>query len=86
MNPMKKEKKAKKEATKSKVGITRKEIRNMIQDTVNKAIANLHVGAPSKKTKKVVKKTSVKLAGRIRKDLKKKKTVKNPVSVAAPTV
>ncbi len=77
MNAMKKEKKALKKAPKAKIGITKKEIRNKIQDSVNQAIADLHIGSPTKKTKKAVKKTSGKLAGKIRKELKKKKPAKN---------
>jgi hypothetical protein len=86
MNIMNKDKKARKKVTKVKIGITKKEIRNKIQDSVNQAIADLHIGSPSKKTKKAVKKTSGKLAGKIRKELKNKKPAKNPETAVVSKV
>lgn len=86
MNAMKKEKKAPKKASKAKIGITKKEIRNKIQDSVNQAIVDLHIGSPSKRTQKDVKKTSGKLAGKIQKELKKKKPAKNPAPTTTPKV
>lgn len=83
---MKKEKKGPKKASKAKIGITKKEIRNKIQDSVNQAIEDLQIGSPSKKTKKAVKKTSGKLAGKIRKELKKKKPAKNPETAVVSKV
>ncbi len=77
--------KAKKQKTASAAGISKKEIRGKIEKSVNKAITDLHILSPSKKTKKSVKKASNKLAGTIKKDLKKiqgkKKQVRAVVKV-----
>ncbi len=60
--------------------ISKKEIRSKIEKSLNKAITELHITSPSKKTKKSVKKASSKIAGTIKKDLKKLRSKKKPVS------
>ena len=51
-------------------GITKKEIRSKIQDSLNQAIVQFEKEGPSKKTSKVVKKASKKIASKVKRDLK----------------
>ena len=51
-------------------GITKKEIRSKIQDSLNLAIGQIEKEGPSKKTSKVVKKASKKIANKVKRDLK----------------
>jgi hypothetical protein len=51
-------------------GPSRKEIQSKIQESVNKTMGDLHLEQPSKKVKKVVRKTSKLLARKIKRDLK----------------
>lgn len=69
-------KKEKKEKTKTKSGTSKKEIRSKIQESVNKAITGFHIDSPSKRTRKTVKKVSNKIAGTIKRDLKRLKNQK----------
>ncbi len=71
-------KKEKKEKTKvkAKSGTSKKEIRSKIQESVNKTITSFHIESPSKKTKRAVKKVSYKIAGTIKRDLKRLKNQK----------
>jgi len=55
-------------------GPTKKEIRSKIQESVNNAIGKLHVGKPSRKLEKVVKKTSKLVAREVKQDLKSSKS------------
>ena len=73
--------KAKKEKTRTKSGISKKEIRSKIQESVNKAITDFNIKTPSKKTKKTVRKVSNKIASTIKKDLKKLKSQKKKASL-----
>lgn len=57
-------------------GITKKEIRSKIQDSLNQAIVQLEKESPSKKTTKVVKKASKKIANKVKRDLKNSKPKK----------
>jgi len=59
-----------KEKLKNK-GVSRKEIRSTIKDSLNAAIVQFEKEGTSKKVTKVVDKASKKIAGKIKKDLKK---------------
>lgn len=58
-------------------GISKKEIRSKIQDSVNQAIVQIEKEGPSKRTKKVVRKASKKIASKIKRDLKAVKSKKS---------
>ncbi len=58
-------------------GITKKEIRSKIQDSLNQAIIQFEKEGPSKKTSKVVKRASKKIANKVKRDLKDVKPKKS---------
>jgi hypothetical protein len=64
----------------SEKGISKKEIRSKIQDSVNSAVVQYEKEGPSKRVKKAVEKASKKIAGKIKRDLKKVKSKKAKVS------
>lgn len=68
---------------KQESGISKKEIRSKIQDSVNQTIIGFHIESPSKKTKRAVKKVSVKIAATIKRDLKKLMKQTKKASAAA---
>lgn len=57
-------------------GITRKEIRSKIQDSVTTAVVHYEKEGPSKRVRKAVEKASKKIADKIKRDLKKSKSKK----------
>lgn len=65
-----------KEKQAKKSGPSKKEIRTKIQESVNKAIGELHVEHPSKKVRRVVRKTSKAVAKTVKKELKVSKPKK----------
>ncbi len=65
-----------KEKKAAEKGITKKEIRSKIQDSLNHAIVEFEKEGPSKKVKKVVQKASKRIASKIKRDLKKAKPKK----------
>jgi len=69
--------------------ISKKEIRNKVEDAVNLAFQQMDVPSASKKTKKLVEKASKKISSRLKVDIKKlsrkaKKANKATVSKTAP--
>ena len=69
-----------KEKQARKNGPSKKEIQSKIQESVNKAIGELQVASPSKKVRRVVKKTSRMVAKKVRKELKVSKPKKTKKS------
>ena len=57
-------------------GVSKKEISAKIQNSLNEVIVQFEKDGASKKTNKVVKKASQKIAGKIKRDLKKIKSKK----------
>jgi hypothetical protein len=65
-----------KEKKSTEKGITKKEIRSKIEDSVNSAVVQYEKEGPSKRVKKAVEKASKKIATKIKRDLKKTKARK----------
>jgi hypothetical protein len=66
-----------------KKGVTKKEIRSKIQDSLNHAIVEFEKEGPSKRVKKVVQKASKRIASKIKRDLKKAKPKKTKAAKKA---
>lgn len=66
-----KQKKNKEKKKPAKSGISKKEIRSKIRQSVASVLTDLHIQSPSKKTRKAVKKVSGQIAGKIKRDLKR---------------